>query len=181
MEVTRWVAPFEVKRPGKPKSWLYGKVLMFLGYWEMGVSKNKGTPKSSILIGFSSINHPFWGTLIFGNTQMDEKWQTSRICLADFFGFVERIEGFWWSSFWRIVVGFCCSWGLEPPWQRPDDCLSWSFAFHPGWGSRGGGDILHGEGQNSLRADLGPQGLSEIWGGGKGWSKGLEIGWYGGT
>ena len=26
----------------------------------MGVSKNKGTPKSSILIGFSIINHPFW-------------------------------------------------------------------------------------------------------------------------
>ena len=29
----------------------------------MGVSKNRGTPKSSILIGFSIINHPFWGTL----------------------------------------------------------------------------------------------------------------------
>ena len=27
----------------------------------MGVSKNSGTPKSSI------INHPFWGTTIFGN------------------------------------------------------------------------------------------------------------------
>ena len=27
----------------------------------MGVSKNRGTPKSSILIGFSIINHPFWG------------------------------------------------------------------------------------------------------------------------
>ena len=26
------------------------------------VSKNSGTPKSSILIGFSIINHPFWGT-----------------------------------------------------------------------------------------------------------------------
>ena len=25
-------------------------------------------PKSSILIGFSIINHPFWGTLIIGNT-----------------------------------------------------------------------------------------------------------------
>ena len=37
---------------------------------QMGVSKNGGTPKSSILIGFSIINHPFWGTPIFGNTQM---------------------------------------------------------------------------------------------------------------
>ena len=36
----------------------------------LGVSKNSGTPKSSILIGFSIINHPFWGTPIFGNTLM---------------------------------------------------------------------------------------------------------------
>ena len=27
-------------------------------------------PKSSILIGFSIINDPFWGTPIFGNTHM---------------------------------------------------------------------------------------------------------------
>ena len=26
---------------------------------QMGVSKNYGTPKSSILIGFSIVNHPF--------------------------------------------------------------------------------------------------------------------------
>ena len=37
---------------------------------DMGVSKNSGTPKSSILIGFSIVNHPFWGTPIFGNTHM---------------------------------------------------------------------------------------------------------------
>ena len=37
---------------------------------QMGVSKNSGTPKSSILIGFSIINHPFWGTSIFGNTHI---------------------------------------------------------------------------------------------------------------
>ena len=34
------------------------------------VSENSGTPKSSILIGFSIINHPFWGTKIFGNTHV---------------------------------------------------------------------------------------------------------------
>ena len=28
-------------------------------------------PKSSILIGFSIINHPFWDTIIFGNTHLD--------------------------------------------------------------------------------------------------------------
>ena len=36
----------------------------------MDVSKNTGTPKSFILIGFSIINHPFWGTPIFGNTHI---------------------------------------------------------------------------------------------------------------
>ncbi len=36
----------------------------------MDVSKNNGTPKSSALIGFSFINHPFCGTTIFGNTHM---------------------------------------------------------------------------------------------------------------
>ena len=36
----------------------------------MSVSENSGTPKSSILIGFSIINHPFWGTFIFGNTHI---------------------------------------------------------------------------------------------------------------
>ena len=36
----------------------------------MGVSVNGGTPKSSILIGFSIINHAFLGTYIFGNTHI---------------------------------------------------------------------------------------------------------------
>jgi len=34
---------------------------------DTGVSENGGTPKSSILIVFSIINHPFWGTIILGN------------------------------------------------------------------------------------------------------------------
>ncbi len=37
-------------------------------WWYMGVSKNNGTSKSSILIGFSIINHPLWGfSPYFGN------------------------------------------------------------------------------------------------------------------
>ena len=39
---------------------------------DLDVSENSGTPKSSILIGFSIINHPFWGTPILGNTQISE-------------------------------------------------------------------------------------------------------------
>ena len=43
---------------------LYAKAL-----FDLGVSKNNGTPKSSILIGFCILNHPFWGsTPIFGLT-----------------------------------------------------------------------------------------------------------------
>ena len=34
-------------------------------YLYMDVSENSGTPKSSILIGFSIINNPFWGTPIW--------------------------------------------------------------------------------------------------------------------
>ena len=53
-------------------SFMFDVVRLFLWYWKLvfhlGVSKNNGTPKSSILIGFSIINHPFWGTPIFGNT-----------------------------------------------------------------------------------------------------------------
>ena len=36
----------------------------------MDVSENSVTPKSSILIGFSIINHPFWGIPIFGNNHI---------------------------------------------------------------------------------------------------------------
>ena len=32
--------------------------------------RNGGTPKSSIVIGFSIINHPFLGTPIYGNPHM---------------------------------------------------------------------------------------------------------------
>ena len=39
-------------------------------FQHMGVSKNNGTPKSSILIGFSIINHPFWGPPLFLETSI---------------------------------------------------------------------------------------------------------------
>ena len=51
-------------------------------YSQMDVSKNNGTPKSSILIGFSIVNHPFWGTIIFGNTQIALKSMTSFLHLV---------------------------------------------------------------------------------------------------
>ena len=50
---------------------LWRKLPAIIVHYDMGVSKNSGTPKSSILIGFSIINHPFWGTPIFGNTHIE--------------------------------------------------------------------------------------------------------------
>ena len=41
------------------------------GIW--GFPKMVGfPPKSSILVGFSIINHPFWGIPIFGNTHIGD-------------------------------------------------------------------------------------------------------------
>ena len=50
--------------------WLIGILIMVYYNPYMGVSKNRGITKSSILIGFSIINHPFWSTIIFGNTHI---------------------------------------------------------------------------------------------------------------
>ena len=47
----------------------YIERLLFVKF-QLDVSENRGTPKSSMLIGFSIINHPFWGTPIFGNTHL---------------------------------------------------------------------------------------------------------------
>ena len=46
-----------------------GILQLFGGIRYLGVSEKSGTPKSWIL-GFSIINHPFWGTTIFGNTHL---------------------------------------------------------------------------------------------------------------
>ena len=45
------------------------KMSWFIWFY-MDVSENSGTPKSSISIGFSIINHSFWGTPIFGNPHL---------------------------------------------------------------------------------------------------------------
>ena len=47
---------------------------------QYGGSKNSATPKSSIWIGFSIINHPIWGTPIFGNTHINSYASTCSSC-----------------------------------------------------------------------------------------------------
>ena len=92
------------------KKWkLYGVILetlwVMIYHHFMGVSKNNGIPKSSILIGFSIINHPFWGTIIFENTLIlspgaQEKERTerksSRGLHRGLFGFGGGLDG-WFS------------------------------------------------------------------------------------
>ena len=46
------------------------RVCLGNGSFDMGVSINGGTPKSSILMGSSLKNHPFWDTPILGNIHM---------------------------------------------------------------------------------------------------------------
>ena len=71
--LSRWRVCLEILlRP--PIQRVYRDSAKFTRRWaqniNMDVSENSGTPKSSILIGFSNINHPFWGPPIFGNTHM---------------------------------------------------------------------------------------------------------------
>ena len=50
--------------------WEYGDWSKWMGSIWMFPKIVGFPPKSSILIGFSIINHPFWGTPIFGNTHL---------------------------------------------------------------------------------------------------------------
>ena len=60
----------------------------------MDVSENSGTPKSSMLIGFSIINHPFWGTPIFGNTHI----YILSVPLMVFSFCHQALKGFWFLA-----------------------------------------------------------------------------------
>ena len=66
----------------------------------MGVSKNSGTPKSSIFIGFSIINHPFWRTPIFGNTHINSQgfFLAVRFRECNLLSFWKKTRIFWPSS-----------------------------------------------------------------------------------
>ena len=72
------------------------------GHLLLGVSKNRGgPPKSSILIGFSIINHPFWGFLpIFGNTLIYHTPVMTHVAGSDRLG--PRVEEVW---VWKLMIG----------------------------------------------------------------------------
>ena len=76
----------------------------------MGVSKNSGTPKSSILIGFSITKHPFWGTPIFWKHPYfhgyTENRSTTLFILAEAGNGGNRATcELWWSPQYRLLWG----------------------------------------------------------------------------
>ena len=69
---------------------------------EMDISENSGTThKSSILMGFSIINHPFLGyPYFFGNTQIKETMMKQHFCFRHTFSFDVDVSPLWlcWLS-----------------------------------------------------------------------------------
>ena len=63
----------------------------------MDVSKNRGTPKSFILIGFSIINHPFCGSPIFAETPIYKDADSD-------FGIFVAFSSFTNSEIWRFPL-----------------------------------------------------------------------------
>ena len=105
----------------------------------MGVSWNGGTPKSSILMGLSIINHPFGGTTIYGNPYIlqgkntllfpvDLAWnQSIDIWIADFMMKLYHKQ-FPWGGDQRCHCidrwSYKLSWPIR--YQLPDLlCLQW--------------------------------------------------------
>ena len=66
-----------------------------------------GDFKSSILIGFSLINHPFWGTPIFGNTHLEKCLETGDVSSLE-----DKLNYNWQSSmmvFCSVIDGIILS------------------------------------------------------------------------
>ena len=86
------------------KSWSKGTIIHLPGsLQQMGVSKNNGTPKSSILIGFSTINHPFRVPLFLETPKSADTWQctTPKIFRAkNHWEDSSWIEETWWEKKW---------------------------------------------------------------------------------
>ena len=88
-----------------------------MDWWniDMEASWHGCTPKSSILIGFSWINHPFWGTLIYGPPPVS----------SNEFGF-QRWKGLWTAA-WSKPESI--SWGTHPGDLDTQAFLSFLYPF----------------------------------------------------
>ena len=74
----------------------------------MGVSKNNGTPKSSIFIGFSIINHPFWATPIFGNIHLNMALPDNTVYRRKNLATIFQYFPFQPGVTKRFLDGWCC-------------------------------------------------------------------------
>ena len=80
---------------------LSGPGSKWIRLYNMEVSQNRGTPKSSILVGFSIINHLIWGTSISGNLHIGQwlclkkRW-IHRQCMAGSQGT--------WMTHWGFAI-----------------------------------------------------------------------------
>ena len=90
-------------------------VHMFRARLHVGVSKNKGAPKSSILIGFSIINHPFWVPLFLETPMYQRRGVLSCFIINKF--------SYWSSTFFMQV----------PLVEIGDDILKISQPVVEGW------------------------------------------------
>ena len=88
----------------------------------MDVSENSGTPKSSILIGFSIINHPFWGTSILKHPYLLLMNQ-----ISFFTSWLMIFVHPSWQLTWILSMGH--------PWMKWNACfIVWAISsFHGIW------------------------------------------------
>ena len=97
-------------RPGpllKTQTVIYSEVQSLETH--LGVSKNNGTPKSSILIGVSIINHPFGDTTIFGNTHLVKFVNPPKNVITR-----QGLHQLRWSTWWSQDMK-----PQQPPWDLP--------------------------------------------------------------
>ena len=80
------------------KSWFWSSNYRKSNTWFF--SENSGTPESSISMGFSIINHPFWSIPFLGGNTHIEKVQYVLFLFASFFHrstvWTRKENDFWW-------------------------------------------------------------------------------------
>ena len=72
------------------------------------VSYNGGIPKSSTLVGFSTIDHPFWGILIERNPHLYEDGWIKKPQDVRMVGLPESLHGLVVASSSSLIIGDAC-------------------------------------------------------------------------
>ena len=136
----------------------------------MDVSENSGIPKSSILIGFSIINHPFWGTPIFGNTHIRIPIKTNQDSqrLHIRFGFRQSAPQSLLNDLLSRGADRSCRISSLHRWQMRQHSMSFSAT-----GSQQSSEMLGGIGASEDETTGGRLELEDLWGG---WFSSVKLG-----